>query len=199
LRNHRLLLTFLPSGLTRSYSILPLLSNDLLLRHLSGLKLRPLLTLRTFLPLHLPVILPKYLSLLLRLRAIGTLLLLWLRPEYRLLSLDTLLLPAHLSWILSDDLLLRLPKHALLLRLLPHLRHLSRLLLPHLRHLASLRLRSLLTLLAHLRLAAAALLSWRWASAMRIAAAVALTLTKYVLIQTADKQKAKCDRGNKLL
>jgi hypothetical protein len=165
-----------------------LLPYDLLLGHLSHLKLRPFLTLRTFLPTHLSGRLSKYLLLLLRRLPIGPLLLLRLRPKDLLRHLLTLFLTAHLPRRLTED---------LLLRLLAHLRHLPWLLLPHLGHLSSLRLRSFLTL--HLRLSAASLLSRRRAAAVRIAAAVTFTLTKNVLIQTANKQKAKCDRGNKLL
>jgi hypothetical protein len=190
LRNHRLLLTFLPPGLSRSHSLLPLLTNDLLLRHLSGLKLR------SFLPTHLSWRLTKFL----------------LR-----LSLDAhllLRLPKLTLWLrLRTKDLLRLTVDALLLRLRlrTHLRHLPKLRLLSLRHLPYLLLwlRPHLGLLPHLWLTAAAATSRRWAAALllgrrtstvRVAAApVALTLTENVLIQTADKQKAKRDRSNKLL
>lgn len=185
LRNHSLLLTFLPSALPRSHSILTLrslLTNDLLLRHLSGLKLRSFLTLHTFLSPHLSWRLTKF--------------------------------PLRLS--LDAHLLLRLPKHTLLLRLrlrlskhtlllLTHLRHLPKLWLLSLRHLPNL----LLWLRPHLGLTATTTASRRWAAALLLgrrtstvrvtAATVALTLTENVLIQTADEQKAKRDRSNKLL
>jgi hypothetical protein len=174
---------------------LPLLTNDLLLLlHLSELKLRSLLTLHTFLSSHLSRRLTKF---LLRLTLDAHLL---------------LRLPKH-PLLLRLRTRLRLPEHALLLRLRlrSHLRHLPILRLLSLWHLPNLLLwlRPHLRLLPHLRLTsaatasrrrAAALLLWRrTSSAMRISSAVAFTLTEYVSIQTADEQKAKSDRGNKLL
>jgi hypothetical protein len=182
-----LLASLLLTCLSRRYSVLPLLAHDLLLRHtLLPYLLWQLPLLLAFLPTHLSGILPNdLLALLLRLRSKDLL--------RHLLTLNALLLTSHLSRRLTENLLL------------PHLRHLPRLLLPHLRHLSGLRLRPLLTLLPHLWLAAptiataaTSLLSRRRAAAA-IAATMAFTLAKNVLIQTADKQKAKCDRGNKLL
>jgi len=112
--------------------------------------------------------------------------------------LENALLPASLSRRLPKDLLSHLLlrshlRHLSLNLLLAHLRHLSRLLLrSHLRHLPLLRLRSHLRHLSLLllrlsllgRWSAAALLSRRRTSAVRITAtaASALSLAKNVLI-----------------
>jgi hypothetical protein len=191
LRDHSLLLAFLSSRLSRRHSVLLLSTDLLLLRHLSELKLRSFLALHAFLLPHLSRCLAEYLPLLL-----------WLTKFPLRLSLDAhllLRLPEHTLLLLRlrpKD-LLRLSVGALLLRLRlwPHLRHLPKLRLLSLGHLAHLllRLRPLLALLLHLRLAAAtavattpsaALLLGRRTSAMRVAAtaSVALALTKNVLI-----------------